>query len=107
MDGSGGTTRFFRDRKGYEKTNTWQTTKKSDNFNVITLKTENLTEKDMKIRKYGAGIAFDVRREWLPRYLAVRGNDSQHIMMIPMHLADYFLVGVGHATPNGVCTVDL
>jgi len=107
MDGSGGTTRFFRDRKGYEKTNTWQTTKKSDNFNVITLKTENLTEKDMKIRKYGAGIAFDVRREWLPRYLAVRGNDSQHIMMTPMHLADYFLVGVGHATPNGVCTVDL
>nr|UVG55948.1 putative RNA-dependent RNA polymerase [Poaceae Liege totivirus 15] len=62
----------------------------------------------MKIRKYGGGgWAWDVKTGYIPRYLAVRGDDDDRAIMVPMHLADFFFVGVGPPTVGGKCSVDV
>lgn len=63
--------------------------------------------KDTRLRSYGSGHDRVISKNFIPKYIAVRGKDSDRIIMCPMQLADCFFVGVGSADVTGPMSVDL
>lgn len=59
------------------------------------------------LRDYSSGRMRKVSREFLPKYIAIRGRERQRIIACPMALSDAFMVGIGKECPNGDTLVNL
>nr|UYL95653.1 MAG: RNA-dependent RNA polymerase [Tonghua Totiv tick virus 1] len=63
--------------------------------------------KDLRIRSYGSGHDRLISRNFIPKYLAIRGKDSARLVMCPMQLADCFFVGIGDGDVCGPTAISL
>lgn len=63
--------------------------------------------RDTRLRTYGSGRDKMVSKDFIPKYLAVRGKTKERLIMCPMQLADCFYVGVGNGAVTGEMSVDL